>query len=241
MNLSVELRSDRKPRRLSLRERRSTTASPFRFRRFFLPDPLAYLELHLAGFLVGIDDDVIAVKNLAVENLECQRILHQFLDGAFQGTRAEVRIIALREQQVFGRIRQLQRNLAVSEQSTDVFQPQFDDSHQLFLAQRAEYDDVVDAVQEFGLEVRVQQFLHLLAGSFEVLGSANVLGPQIDGADVRGHNDDRVLEVDHAAFAVGQAPIVHHLQQNVEDVGMRFFDFVEENNRVWTTAHLLCK
>ena len=62
---------------------------------------------------------------------------------------------------------------------------------------------------------------------------------QVAGADVRRHDDDRVLEIDDAAFAVGEATIVHHLQKNVEDVGMRFFDFVEEHDRIRTAANLL--
>jgi hypothetical protein len=35
-----------------------------------------------------------------------------------------------------------------------------------------------------------------------------------------------------AALGVGQPAIVHHLQKNVEDIRMRFFDLVEENHRV---------
>ena len=44
--------------------------------------PLADFELHLAGFLVGIDHDVIAVQNFAVENLQRQWILDQLLNRA---------------------------------------------------------------------------------------------------------------------------------------------------------------
>ncbi len=65
-----------------------------------------------------------------------------------------------------------------------------------------------------------------------------MIGLQVSRADVRRHDDDRVLEIDDAAFAVGEAAIVHHLQENVEDVRMRLFDFVEEHNRVGTTANL---
>ena len=64
----------------------------------------------------------------------------------------------MREQQLFGRVGQLERNLAIGQQAANVFQAQLDDLHQLLLAQRPEDDDVVDAVQELGLEVRVQRF-----------------------------------------------------------------------------------
>ena len=61
---------------------------------------------------------------------------------------------------------------------------------------------------------------------------------QITRSDVRSHDDDRVLEIDDAAFAVGEAAIVHDLQQDVEDIGMRLFDFVEEHDGVGTAADL---
>ena len=56
-------------------------------------------------------------------------------------------------------------------------------------------------------------------------------------ADVRRHDDDGVLEVDFAALRVGQTPVFEHLQQQVEDVGMRFLDLVEQHDRVRTAAH----
>ena len=33
-----------------------------------------------------------------------------------------------------------------------------------------------------------------------------------------------------AALAVGQAPVVEHLQQHVEDVGVRLLDLVEQDD-----------
>ena len=56
-------------------------------------------------------------------------------------------------------------------------------------------------------------------------------------ANVARHNDDRVLEAHHAALAVGQAAIVEHLQQNIEDVGVRLLDFVEQNHAIRTAAN----
>ena len=41
-------------------------------------------------------------------------------------------------------------------------------------------------------------------------------------AEVRGHDDDRVAEIDGATLPVRQAAVVEHLQQHVEDVGCAF-------------------
>ena len=49
-------------------------------------------------------------------------------------------------------------------------------------------------------------------------------------ADVRGHDDDGVLEVDGAALAVGEAAVVEDLQQDVEDVVVRLLDLVEQDD-----------
>ena len=58
-------------------------------------------------------------------------------------------------------------------------------------------------------------------------------------ADVRRHDDDRVLEVDTIAETVGEVAVFEHLQQDVEDVGMRLLDFVEQHDRVRVPLHLL--
>ena len=51
-------------------------------------------------------------------------------------------------------------------------------------------------------------------------------------ADVRGHDDDGVGEVGEAAAAVGEAAVVEHLEEQVEDVGVRLLDLVEEEHAV---------
>ena len=49
----------------------------------------------------------------------------------------------------------------------------------------------------------------------------------------------RVGEVDRAALAVGQATVVHELQQHVEHVRVRLLDLVEQHHRVRPAAHRL--
>src|SRR5690242_6337247 len=99
---------------------------------------------------------MVPVQDLTVEDLQRQRILNKFLDGAFQWTRTEVRIVALRQEQVFRRVGKLKRDLAIGQQAANIFQPQLDDLDQLILSERTEDDDVVHAIQELRPEVRVQ-------------------------------------------------------------------------------------
>ena len=57
--------------------------------------------------------------------------------------------------------------------------------------------------------------------------------------DVRGHDQHGVLERHRAALAVGQAAVVHHLQQRVEHVRVGLLDLVEQHDRVGPAAHRL--
>ena len=57
------------------------------------------------------------------------------------------------------------------------------------------------------------------------------------GAHVGRHDDHGIAEVDRLALAIGQAALLQHLQQNVEDIGVRLLDLVKQHNRVRMTAH----
>ena len=85
---------------------------------------------------------------------------------------------------------------------------------EVVLGERTEPDDVVDAVDELGLE-EVQRVAR----------------------QVRGHDQHDVGEVDRAALAVGEAAVVEHLQQDVEHVGVGLLDLVEQHHRVGPAAH----
>ncbi len=58
-------------------------------------------------------------------------------------------------------------------------------------------------------------------------------------ADVRGHDDDGVLEVHRVAQAVGELSVFKYLQQDVEDIRMRFLDFVQQDDRIGRALHAL--
>ena len=92
-------------------------------------------------------------------------------------------------------------------------------------AQPVEDDDLVDPVEELGPEGG----LHSSVTRMSI--SISVISPVEDelAADVGGHDDDRVGEVDRPALAVGEPAVVEHLQQHVEDVGVGLLDLVEQD------------
>ena len=71
-----------------------------------------------------------------------------------------------------------------------------------------------------------------LGGALEGIGPGLGSLDQHGRADVAGHDDDGVLEVDRAPLRVGQAPVVEELEQDVEDVRVRLLDLVEEHDLV---------
>ncbi len=99
--------------------------------------------------------------------------------------------------------------------------------------QLGKHDDVVDTIQELGLEVvakyHQRRRLCLLLVAFGCLDLAR--------AEIRGHYQNSVLEIDHASLRVRQTAIVEDLQQNIEYVRMSFFDLVKKHDRVRPPPH----
>ena len=56
-------------------------------------------------------------------------------------------------------------------------------------------------------------------------------------AHVGGHDDDGVLEVHHASVAVREPALVHHLQEQVENVWMGLLDLVQEHHAIGFAPH----
>jgi hypothetical protein len=56
-------------------------------------------------------------------------------------------------------------------------------------------------------------------------------------ADVRGHNDDRVLEVHDATLAIGEPPVVQYLKEDVEDVVVSLLDLIKQDYRIWPSSN----
>ena len=99
-----------------------------------------------------------------------------------------------------------------------------------------EQDDLVDAVQE----LRPEGLLEIvLDQSLELIAIAPL--PRLDqrAGQVRGHDDQGVLEIHVPALAIGQPAILQDLQEDVEHIRVGFFDFVEQDDRIRSPAHRL--
>src|SRR5437763_3892451 len=110
-----------------------------------------------------VDDDVVAVDELALQHAHRQRLDQVLLDGPLERPRAVDGVEALASHQLLGRLSELQRDLALGESRPQRPQLDLDDALDLLQAERVEDDDLVDAVQELGSEMRPHRVHNPLA------------------------------------------------------------------------------
>src|SRR5207302_11515144 len=96
-------------------------------------------------------------------------------------------------------------------------------------------DDFIDTVDKFRSEAFFTQALAYRALYLVIVHAIILVQPEI--ADITGHDNDRVFEIDRAALTIRQTAIVEQLQQDVEDLWSGLFDFVEQHNAVGMTPH----
>ena len=127
----------------------------------------------------------------------------------------------------------------------EFFEFEIDDLSERRLVERFEDHEAIESVEEFRLEVFFHRgfdlFLHGLVVHEALFGAKAHFGRLADqiGAEVRGHDDDRIAEIDLAADRIGEASFFEDLQQEIHHIGVRFFHFVEENDAIGAPAHLL--
>src|SRR5919198_5726607 len=139
------------------------------------------LEGELA--VAGVGQDRVALAEAALEERRRERVLDQALQRTLQRTRTVRRIPTCLRQQLLRRRRQLDVDPPLRQPSPQSRELELDDLRELLARELLEDDDLVDPVQELRPEA--------LPG---LLGRA----------DVRGHDQHRVAEVDRAAVAVRQ-------------------------------------
>ena len=202
-----------------------------------------------AGVLRLVDADCLAGLEAARQQRLGELVLDHVLDDAAQRPRAVVDVVAELDDVVLGFLRDLELDLLGVELVAHPREQQLDDHPDLLDLEAAEDDDRVDAVQELGPELRLELvedlLLHPVVGLLLVLGlvdrdrleaEARVLEERLR-ADVAGHDDDRVAEVDPAALGVGQVAVLEDLEQDVEHLGVGLLDLVEQDHAVALAAH----
>ena len=105
------------------------------------------------------------------------------------------------------------------------------------LGERLEEDDLVKAIEKFRTEMAAQFALNEIPRLFADLAVDADTFEQILAAEVRGHDQNGVLEINGAPLGIGDAPVVEDLQQHVEHVWMGFLNFVKKDDGIWLATH----
>ncbi len=174
-------------------------------------------------------DDRVAVDELALEHGHRQRILNQPLDRPLERPRAERRIVAFLGEHALRLGRHLERDLALGEQLLEPRELEVDDLLDLLGAERVEDDDVVDAVEELGLEraaaARSCTCVSTSAQSPRACSRMNV-EPTFDVMMMTVFRKSTVRPCESVS-----RPSSRICKQNVEHVRVRLLDLVEQDHR----------
>ena len=127
-----------------------------------------------------------------------------------------------------GLFRQLDGDAAVGQLRLELEHELLHHLHDDLGRQAGEGDDGVEPVAELRREHAVDglRIVALALGAAEAHRRARHIGR----ARVGGHDQHHVAEVDRLAVVVGELAVVHHLQQDVEQVRVRLLDLVEQQH-----------
>src|SRR5262249_1619520 len=185
----------------------------------------------------GGDHGALAVLDAPRKNERGERILHRFLDHPLERPGAVGRIPALLGEPFACGGLEHDRDLAILEQLYEPPHLDVDDAAHLRTLEAMEQDDLVDAVEELRPQTRAHRRHDLIAHGVGILAVGLI--DQIFGAEIRGHHDQRVAEVDGMPLPVREPSVVEHLEQHVEDVRVRLLDLVEQHDLVGPSTHRL--
>ena len=158
-----------------------------------------------------------------------------------------MRVVAFLHQKVLRRLVEFEPDVFVAQAFDHLLHFQRENLDEVGLRERAEHDHVVDPVQKFRAEsppgLVQNPFAHLLVAAFVRDGREPERGLPFDRvrADVRGHQNDRVAKIHDVAGVVGQLALLQDLQQQIPNVRVRLFDFVEQHDGIRIAPDFLRK
>ena len=176
------------------------------------------------------DADGAALGKLAEQHFLGQRLLDLLLNDTRQRPRTHLLVITLDRQPVGGFGRDFDVDLALGQLRLEL-QNEF--LHHLaddVGRQMTEGNDGVEAVPEFRREHPDDRLL--VVALADAVAETDGFAGHVLGAGVRRHDQDHIAEIHRLAIVIGELAVVHHLQENVEQVGMRLLDLVEQQHCV---------
>src|SRR6266571_558258 len=203
------------------------------------------LEFELV--VVALDLDPGASRPLTTQDELGEWILEQLLDRPLERAGPQRRIEAAVDEQLDRLFAGIQLDLLCTQSLLDLTEEDSHDVPHVVARESSEHDDVVDAIEELRVEGALELVLDRALDRLELrraalgLFESQMLPPAHDlaAAQVRGHDDHGILEVYSPPRAVGQDAVVQHLEQDIEHVRVRFFNLVQQHDRIGLAPDLL--
>ena len=170
--------------------------------------------------------DFAAVGQLAKQKLFGQRLLDLVLQQTPHRTRPVQFVITLFRQPIARIAVKLDVYVLFSQLQFELQDELVDHACNGGFAQIGKGHNRIEPVAEFRREHLLDRFFaSIFLGH---IAKANALAGHVGCTSIGGHNQHNIAEIDRFAVVIGQSAIIHHLQQDVEQIGMRFLNFVEQ-------------
>src|ERR1700721_1292889 len=173
-----------------------------------------------------------------------QRVFNVFLQRSTQWPSAVGAVRqSLVEDPLLGLIRHRNGDRLLRQVLIELGDHELENLDKIRFAQSQEQNDLVQPVQEFriegALDFALHQFLNLARNLIFIrrLETKPLALLQVPSPDVRGHDEDRVLEVDSIAQPVRELAVFKNLQKDVEHIRMRLLDFIQQHHRIGSTLY----
>ena len=190
-----------------------------------------------------VDDDQIAGAEIALQQVDAQGVFDLPLDRAAQGAGAKLWVVALLRQPMARRLRQMNRQAGFVHSLRQFTDLEVNHLLDRFQRQRFKDDDFINSIKEFGAEGIAHRFFDfaVIGDRFLVMRKEAQRAAMTGefGAEIAGHDQHGVAEIDDVPLAVGHAPVFQHLQQDAPDIRVRLFDFVKEDDAIRAAADRL--
>ena len=148
-------------------------------------------------------------------------------DITFQRSCAESYVVSAVDNEFFRRVGNFKPEILSFESFFKFFKQQIDYLFYAVAGKRSERHDVVETVKEFGTESGFKQCVDFFLCVFRNVSVGVYAVEDITASQIACYNYNGILEIDGSSLTIGNSAVVKHLQQHVEHVGMRFFDFVD--------------
>ena len=172
--------------------------------------PYNPLVAELEFAVAELDDDGFGLINSAADDGLGQLVEDEALEGSLDRSCAELRVVAFLGDIVDRIVRDAEIDTLVFEHLVDAADLQTDDCLDIRFGQFREMDDLIDTIDELRSNLCAELLLR----------------------EVGSHDNQGVLEIDQTTFVIRQTSVIEHLQQDVEDIGVRFLYLIEEAVRL---------